>query len=261
MKRTSRLDYAYAVGRIRALEKNLVSRDVFLEAAGERDFTSAIKTIFDAGCFLDEMNEVSNSIELDQFILREEESLIKLSAELFLDDSFEKMFEQDNSPGRALSAAKETGYSFIIDYYRHKIDLGNIKIYFRVRYLDDPLEKLKGTLIQGGFLDESIFVRNFDLKYSEISEKLYASPYQKLWNETVDNLQAEETFVSLERGIGDFLIQYLKSAKYIVFGPEPVFAYIMAKRVELQLLRLVFVGLINKIPAKIIKKRIIETYV
>jgi len=261
MRRRSCLDYAYAVGRIRALEKNLVSRDVFLEAAGERDFTSAIKTIFDAGSFLDEMNEISNSIELDQFILGEEEFLNKLSADLFLDDSFEKMFKQENNPGQALSAAKETGYSFIIDYFRHKIDLGNIKIFFRVKYLGFPLERLKGSLIQGGFLDESIFIRNFELNYSEISEKLYASPYQKLWNETVDNLQAEETFVNLERGIGDFLVQYLRSAKYIVFGPEPVFAYITAKRVELQLIRLVFVGLINKIPAKIIKKRINETYV
>jgi len=183
MKKISRLDYAYSVGRIRALERKLVSRDVFLEAAGERDVDSALKTIFDAGSFLDEMGEIFNSVELDRFILREEEALNKLSAELFLDDRFEKMFEQDNSPGRALSAAKETGYTFIIDYFRHKIDLGNIKIFFRVKYLDYPLERLTGSLMQGGFLDESIFVRNFELNYSEISEKLYASPYQKLWND------------------------------------------------------------------------------
>lgn len=261
MKKISRLDYAYSVGRIRALERKLVSRDVFLEAAGEREVASAIKTIFDAGSFRDEMNEVSNSTDLDRFILSEEEHLSKLACELFVDDSFKKMFGEDHNPSHALSAAQKTGYTFIIDYFRHKIDLGNIKIFFRVKYLDYSLERLTGSLMQGGFLDDSLFVRNFELNYSEISEKLYASPYQKLWNETVDSLQSEETFVNLERGIEDFLIQYLKNAKYIVFGPEPVFAYVFAKRLELQLIRLVFVGLITKIPSKIIKKRISETYV
>ena len=46
MKRISRLDYAFAVGRVRALEKHLVSRAVFREAADEVDFSSAIKVVF-----------------------------------------------------------------------------------------------------------------------------------------------------------------------------------------------------------------------
>ena len=261
MSRLSRLDYAYSVGRVRALEKKMVSRDVFLEAAGEREFESALKIIFDAGSFADDLLGIKNSTELDRFILAEEEHLNKLAGELFIDDKFRDTFKNDFNPSQALSAAEDTEYSFIIDYYRHKIDLGNIKIFFRGKYLDLPLERLTGSLMQGGFLDDALFLHNFELNYSEISERLYASPYQRLWNEAVDSVQAEETFVNLERGIEDFLIQYLKSAKYIVFGPEPVFAYVLAKRLELQLIRLVFVGLITKIPAKIIKKRICETYV
>jgi len=38
MKKISRIDYTYAVGRVRALEKKLISRDVFLESAEEEDF-------------------------------------------------------------------------------------------------------------------------------------------------------------------------------------------------------------------------------
>ncbi len=54
---------------------------------------------------------------------------------------------------------------------------------------------------------------------------------------------------------------YLRRAKYIVFGPEPVFAYVLAKKRELNLLRLVGVGKINQIPADLLKRRISETYV
>ena len=53
MKKVSRLEYTYAVGRVRALEKNLIPRAVFLEAAEEKDLTSALKVIFDAGTFLE----------------------------------------------------------------------------------------------------------------------------------------------------------------------------------------------------------------
>ena len=58
MKRKSRLDYAYAVGRIRALENNLVARPSFMEAAEEKDLPSALKIIFDAGQFHQEKIEI-----------------------------------------------------------------------------------------------------------------------------------------------------------------------------------------------------------
>ena len=92
MSRPSRLDYAYSVGRIRALEKKMVSRDVFLEAAGEREFESALKIIFDAGSFADDLLGIKNSAELDRFILAEEEHLNKLAGELFIDDKFRDTF-------------------------------------------------------------------------------------------------------------------------------------------------------------------------
>jgi V/A-type H+-transporting ATPase subunit C len=54
---------------------------------------------------------------------------------------------------------------------------------------------------------------------------------------------------------------YLRKAKYIVFGPEPVFAYALAKKRELQLFRLLGVGKLNQIPAEMLKQRMSETYV
>ena len=55
MKKPSRLDYAYAVGRVRVLENKLVGRAIFREASEQSDFSSALKVIFDAGDFQEEM--------------------------------------------------------------------------------------------------------------------------------------------------------------------------------------------------------------
>jgi V/A-type H+-transporting ATPase subunit C len=130
-----------------------------------------------------------------------------------------------------------------------------------VKYSSLSLKKFEGLILNGGFMDEKILLQNFDLSFSEIGERLRATPYHELWAKATDALEERETFVELERGIEDFLMNYLKRAKYIVFGPEPVFTYGLAKRRELRLVRLLGVGIINQIPPPILKDRMSETYV
>ena len=261
MKKPSRLCYAYAVGRVRVLEKKLVERAIFSEASEESDFSSAMKVIFDAGKYSEEMVKVRDSDELDEYLEKEERNLNRLMSEILLEEDILKIFLEESRPESALSLAERTGYSFIKEYIRHKIDLGNLKIFCRVKYSGLSRKKFERMILKGGFLDERIFFQNFDLSFSEIGEKLRATPYHELWTKATDALEERETFVELERGIEDFLMTYLKRAKYIVFGPEPIFSYGLARRRELRLVRLLGVGKITQIPLNILKERISETYV
>ncbi|MCK4501173.1 V-type ATPase subunit, partial [Candidatus Babeliales bacterium] len=242
MKKISRLDYAYAVGRVRALEKKLISRDVFLESAEEEDFLSATKVIFDAGYFLEEMEEIKDTKELDIFLKKEKESLVKDMFGLCLEQKIMKVIEEEYCPEDALKTARETGYPFIIDYVRHRIDLGNLKILARIKYLDLPQDKLKTIIIDGGFIEGEKILKSYALSYFDISESLKLSPYFEAWSNGIDALQENETFVTLEREFENYLMRYLRNASYIVFGPEPVFAYVLAKKKELHLFRIIGVG-------------------
>jgi len=261
MKKPSRLRYAYAVGRVRVLENKLVERAIFSEASEENDFSSAMKVIFDAGSFSEELVQIRDSDELDEYLEKEEKNLYRLLEEILLEGDLLTIFLEESHPEKAMSVAERTGYSFIKDYIRHKIDLGNLKIFCRVKYSGLSLKKFESLVLKGGFLDEKNLLQNFDLSFSEIGDRLRATPYHDLWTKATDALEERETFVELERGIEDFLMNYLKRAKYIVFGPEPVFTYGLAKRRELSLVRLLGVGKINQIPTPILKERISETYV
>jgi V/A-type H+-transporting ATPase subunit C len=261
MKKTSRLDYAYAVGRVRALENNLIPREVFKEAAEGEDFSSSMKVIYDTGTFLDESAEIINSDELDRFIYREEKELFRLVSNLLLEEKVFKVLISEDRLDKMNSIAEDLKYDFIKDYYRHKIDLGNLKMFIRIKYADLPEEKFKEVQLKGGFLDETFFIRIFDLSFSEIGEKLHATAYQDIWKSGIHTLEANETFVEFERGMESFLMRYLKKAKFIVFGPEPVFAYTLAKKRELALIRLLGIGKLNKIPSDTLKARMSETYV
>lgn len=261
MTKPSRLDYAFAVGKVRALEKKLVSKAVFREAADESDFQSAVKIIFESGAFSEEMVEIKDSEALDEYLEKEIKNLRILMSELLLEKDLLRIFDEDERLQEAMPQAQGCGYAFIRHYLRHRIDLANIKIFCRIKYSGLSRENLENLIFKGGFLDEKIFLQNFALSFSEFGEKIQATPYKELWTKATDILEEEETFIPLERGIEDFLMKHLQRAKYIVFGPEPVFAYGLAKRRELSLVRLVGIGKLSRIPSRIIKERIGETYV
>jgi len=259
--KVSRLDYTFAVGRIRALENRLIPRDVFLESAEERDFSSALKVLFDAGTFLEEMEEIKDTRKLDAFLQKEYQSLLQSTSGLFLEKKVFKVIEQENSPEDALNLSQKAGYSFIVDYVRHRIDLGNLKMLARAKYMELSQEKLESILMQGGFIQKEKIKGFYGLSYSDINEALKYSPYFEEWSEAADAFQEEESFVEMERRFEDFLMEYLRKARYIVFGPEPIFTYVQSKKKELDLFRMVGVGKINGVPTEILKNRISETYV
>lgn len=261
MKKPSRISYAYAVGRVRSLEKSLVEQAVFKEASEEKDLSSALRVIFDAGNYSDELTQIKDSDELDEYIEKEEAMVSRLMAEILIEKNILDIFLGEDNLGESVTADQRTGSSFIRHYIRHKLDLSNIKILIRAKYLGLPREKFESLIGEGGFLESKFIRQCFELSFTGIGEKLQATPYGKLWKRAIDTLEEHETFLDLERGIEDFLMNFLKKAKYIVFGPEPVFAYGIAKRRELRLLRLLGIGKINRIPDKMLKQRISTTYV
>ena len=260
-KRLPRTDYTYAVGRVRTLEKKLVSKAVFHEAAVEKDFSDAIKVIGEAGAFTKDMSVASNALELDKLLRQEWEDFLLAVSNIFLEKEILGMVSPEHDSEAALAVALDKGYVFISDYFRHKIDLGNLKILARAKYKELPLEKYRKHLLTGGFVVVEKLYENYDLSWDEIKGELKATPYSRLWDKALDTLKEQDSFVMLERGIEDFLMLYLRRAKYIVFGPEPLFAYSLAKRKELDLMRLLGVGKLLDVPTAIIQNRLSETYV
>jgi V/A-type H+-transporting ATPase subunit C len=220
-----------------------------------------MKIIYDAGAFLDESAEIQNSSELDLFIDREEKVLIQMASNLFLEEEVLNVIINEDRLDKAYSIAADLKYNFIKDYYRHKIDLGNLKMFVRIKYADLPKEKFNEVQIKGGFLDETFLIHSFEQSFSEIGEGLYATAYQDIWRSGIHALKAKETYAEFERGFESFLMRYLKKAKFIVFGPEPIFAYVQAKKRELALVRLLGIGKLNRIPSETLKARMSETYV
>jgi V/A-type H+-transporting ATPase subunit C len=261
MKEATRLVYAYAVGRVRALERHLVSRHVFLEAAEAENIRSALKVVFDAGSFFQEWPDFKNSQELDDFLAEEKRLFLASLKDLFRDRDLFRFVAETPHPQQMLALVEGKGLPFVHDYVRHVVDLGNLKLFVRCRYAELPQETCQAKLMAGGFFDTDHLLKAYASPLSEMAEVFAASPYKKLWAKAMDTFSSEDTFIDLEKGIEDFLMLYLRKARYIVFGPEPLLAYGLAKCKELDMVRLLGVGILNQVPPSLLQKRMSETYV
>ena len=261
MSKPSRLDYAYAVGRVRALERYLIPQAVFREASETTNFTAALKVIYDAGRYPEDLIKARHSEDLDAVLDREGKNTEREMSDLLPEKDVLDTHLLMDEPEKARGAAEQSGYPFLVDYVRHRIDLGNIKVFCRARYLGFSADYLKARLLPGGLIEPQTFIDSHALPMTEPAQQLRTSPYSELLIQGLEALAEKETFVVLERESEDFLMQYLRRARRFTFGPEPVFAYAEAKRRELRLIRLVGVGKFIQLPAELLKERISETYV
>ena len=68
----------------------------------------------------------------------------------------------------------------------------------------------------------------------------------------------EKGFTEFEKTCDDFIMDYVKSAKYIALTLEPLIAYLYAKESEIKTVRIILTSKLNQISSEIIKERVRE---
>ncbi len=97
-EKISALDYAFAVGRVRALENYLISYQVFQEAAEAATSDQALEVISDAGNFGEDLLAVKDAEALDKVLLKEKMSLDSTLGELFLEKELYQYYLAGDNP-------------------------------------------------------------------------------------------------------------------------------------------------------------------
>lgn len=154
----------------------------------------------------------------------------------------------------------EMAVPMLKDYFTFLVDLLNIKTYVRVKRANRSKEFLEQALLPGGSLDMTGVVQLLD-PLEVLIDRLSYSPYARVVEEGIQSYQKTNTLTRFEKLADDFLIQYVKRAKYITFGLEPLVAYLLAKENEMKVIRIVMVGKINQLPTEEIKERLRDVYV
>ena len=65
----------------------------------------------------------------------------------------------------------------------------------------------------------------------------------------------------LEKISDNYIMDLMKGAKLVTFGPDRLLAYIYAKETEIKIIRIIMVGKLNNITGEVIRERLRESYV
>ena len=111
-----------------------------------------------------------------------------------------------------------------------------------------------------GSLGEERFLRQFDETVENFAATLSNTPYAEVMAEGIRGWSEEHSLAAYERLSDNYLINYIKPAKYIVFGVEPLIGYLLAKEHEMKLIRIIMIGKLNDLSAEAIRERLRDTY-
>jgi V/A-type H+-transporting ATPase subunit C len=264
-RKVSNLEYAYAVGKIRVLERFLIKGEVFEEAVGA-SLPEALRLFVEADLYGEELLQVRSSAQLEEVLGRELEALKKQVGGLLLEEPLRGLLDAQTPEGLQRFAAA-SGNRFLNDYVSYVIDMHNIRTFARLGLLGEPREKLaeritcEGFIGRGDLLDcygKELPVLLNRLEYVHIHGRVF--DYAAALKEGIEKAYSAGSFVSLEQAINSFLVGQLRAARYISFGPEPLVAYYFAKVNEMNLIRLIVLAKINNVAAGLVQERLNGVY-
>ena len=116
--------------------------------------------------------------------------------------------------------------AFLCGYLEAVADLTNIKSFIRIKMLDESVRLLNAVLLPHGSLQEERFLRQFDETVENFAAALTNTPYAELVAEGIRRWAEEHSLAAYERLSDNYLMNYIKPAKYIVFGVEPLIGYL-----------------------------------
>lgn len=157
-----------------------------------------------------------------------------------------------------LNLAVNSSGSFLVDYFRGKVDIINITSFLRCKKMKKDLsffEKVYIPNVKGGF-ELDFFTSGYNNEsLSDFGQKLMGTDYSEIGKllDSSPTVTGQE-LDSVSRSFEDKMIEQFS---YIPFGIEVVFSYMLKKEREYQNLRFILKGRMAGIDAHSIRSRLL----
>lgn len=187
-------------------------------------------------------------------------------------DEAEKDFAENRDPQKIdiivdkyyyrnlLSVARSINVDVITDYVEGLIDFQNIITLFRVQKQKKDMKFLEEVIHDGGTIPKEKIIASVNDTPEVILSKFKREKIGTYLAKGIEEFNETERLSGFEKISSNYLMELNKDSKYIVFGPEPLFTYLVAKEREISALRMIMVGKINNIGSDKIKERLGDTY-
>ena len=159
-----------------------------------------------------------------------------------------------------VNLSKKIDVKVITDYVKGLIDFQNIITLFRVQKQNRDAKFLDSVIFEGGTIPKDKIVASLNDSSETILNKFKKEKLGPYLVKGVEVFNETKRLSEFEKTSDNYLMELNKESKYIVFGPEPLFTYLVAKEREINAIRLIMVSKINNISSEKIRERLRDTY-
>ncbi len=149
---------------------------------------------------------------------------------------------------------------FVKGYVALSIDTTNLKSFVRAREMQKPWDFFSKIYIEGGSISERTFINSYEEPLDQFAEKLNVYGLQEVLEEGAAMIKETGRFTALEKLCDNAVIDYVKDAKYIPYGLQPLVGYIVAKENEIKTARIIMAGKLAGISPDLLRERVRNTY-
>jgi len=149
---------------------------------------------------------------------------------------------------------------FFTNYFLLFFDLENIRSFFRARQFEKSKEIFAQVFIEYGTLKREIFVDNLLSPYDVLGKVFFVTPYSDIIEKGSLYIEEHHSFLRLERLCDEMKLEFLKQARKLTFGIEPLFSFYEFKKTEIKKLRQILWGKINEVIIDDLKESIPDVW-
>lgn len=140
-------------------------------------------------------------------------------------------------------------------------DLVNLKALIRAKLMGKDRAFAAQILVPAGSLEHSRLLALLDMGLETWAEELRHTPYCAVLSRGLASLAERRSLALWEKLSDDFVMEFLKRAKLMLYGAEPVIAYVLAKETELKNIRIIVIGKLNGLSKETLEEHLREPYV
>jgi V/A-type H+/Na+-transporting ATPase subunit C len=152
-----------------------------------------------------------------------------------------------------IASAKAIGHVFLINLFRMRIDLTNLRTMLRLKFRDaDP----RGAFLPDGFIELDRLRQAHEHAYEALGQLFFATPYSRLIEQGAGYVASHQSFLKIEQQCEEYMAGYLKSTSQVTAGPQPIIAFLLSKEQEIRTVRLILTSKKNNLDTKLILDRV-----
>ncbi len=156
--------------------------------------------------------------------------------------------------------AEKSKNAFVQGYVRLWIDTINLKTFARVRKMGQPSSYFSNVYLPGGNIDLQTFIRAYDEDLKQVAARFERFDIHEAIEQGSVSMEKTGTFTLLEKLCDDILMEYIRGAKSVSFGLEPMVAFLVARQMEIKCIRILLAGKLADMDPSVIQERMRETY-